>query len=525
MSATTMGAAAPPAGRSIPTRQFVGFMTMVLGMFMAILDIQIVSASISEIQAGLSASPDEASWVQTSYLIAEIVMIPLSGFLSRLLSTRVLFTISASGFTIFSLVCAMATNLPMMIAARAMQGFLGGAMIPTVFATAFLLFTGAQRTRTSVLIGLTATLAPTIGPTLGGLLTESFSWHWLFLINVPIGAIIAVVVWNTLDIDRGDRRLLSRFDWWGLLAMAAFLGCLEYVMEEGPRWDWLDDPTIAACAAVGAVAAVVFFWRAFTRQDPIVELRAYGNANFAIGSLYAFLVGIGLYGAVYLIPLFLGRIRGYNSLQIGETMFITGLAMFIAAPLVGRLSRSLDPRILLAFGMGTTAVAMWLTSRLTAQSSFSELWLPLSLRGFGTMFAMVPVNGIALGTLPPAMIKNASGLYNLMRNLGGAVGLAMINTLVISQSAAHRQHLSEAVTWARPGVTETIEGMSAALSARLGEASDLAALRQVAGMVTREALILAYNDVLVVIALLFALAVPLAFFVKPPRPGAGGGAH
>jgi DHA2 family multidrug resistance protein len=519
-----MAAGASPATiGGVPTRQFFGFMAMVLGMFMAILDIQIVSASISDIQAGLSASPDEASWVQTSYLIAEIVMIPLSGFLSRLLSTRVLFTISAAGFTIFSLLCAMATSLPMMIAARAMQGFLGGAMIPTVFATAFLLFSGPRRSSISVLIGLTATLAPTIGPTLGGLLTESFSWHWLFLINVPVGIFIALVVWNTLDIDRGDRRLLGRFDWWGLISMAVFLGSLEYVMEEGPRWDWLDDPTILAFAMACVIAAAVFFWRAFTRPEPIVELRAYGNLNFAFGSLFAFLIGIGLYGAVYLIPLFLGRIRGYNSLQIGETMFVTGLAMFLAAPIVGRLSRVLDLRILLAFGMAVTALAMWLTSRLTAQSSFEELWLPLSLRGIGTMFAMVPVNQLALGTLPPAMLKNASGLYNLMRNLGGAVGLAMINTLVIDRSAAHRLHLSEATNWARPGVTDTVDGVSAALSGRLGEASDLAALQRVAGMITREALILSYNDVLVVIAMLFALAVPLVFFVKPPRASDGGG--
>jgi DHA2 family multidrug resistance protein len=529
MSATANPAAIPAASQGgvagVSTKHFLGFMTMVLGMFMAILDIQIVSASITDIQAGLAASPDEASWVQTSYLIAEIVMIPLSGFLSRLLSTRVLFTISAAGFTIFSLACATATSLPMMIVARAMQGFLGGAMIPTVFATAFLLFKGPKRGSVSVLIGLTATLAPTIGPTLGGLLTESFSWHWLFLINVPIGAFIAVVIWSTMDIDRGDKSLLGRFDWTGLVAMAVFLGSMEYVMEEGPRWDWLDDPTIATFAAACAVSGIVFFWRAFTRKEPIVELRAYANANFAFGSVFAFLVGIGLYGAVYLVPLFLGRIRGYNSLQIGETMFVTGLAMFLAAPVVGRLSRVLDPRILLAFGMGTTGLAMWMTSQLTAQSSFGELWLPLSLRGVGTMFAMVPVNQVALGTLPPAMIKNASGLYNLMRNLGGAVGLAMINTLVIDRSAAHRLHLSEATNWARPGVSQAVDGIASAMSGRLGEAADHAALARVSAMITREALILSYNDVLVVIAVLFALAVPLVLFVKLPKPGAGGAAH
>ena len=222
-------------------------MAMVLGMFMAILDIQIVCASISDIQAGLAASPDEASWVQTSYLIAEIVMIPLSGWLSRLLSTRVLFVASALGFTLFSLACAGASSLGEMVVFRAAQGFIGGAMIPTVFATTFLLFPGEKRTQMSVLIGLTATMAPTIGPTLGGWLTEQYSWHWLFLINVPVGLVVAGAVWTCLDIDKPDWSLRRSFDLLGLLLMALFLGALEYVLEEGDRWDWFQDETIAWC--------------------------------------------------------------------------------------------------------------------------------------------------------------------------------------------------------------------------------------------------------------------------------------
>ncbi|MFL5256842.1 MAG: DHA2 family efflux MFS transporter permease subunit [Rhodopila sp.] len=305
-------------------RELVGFMAMVVGMFMAILDIQIVSASISEIQAGLAASPDEASWVQTSYLIAEIVMIPLSGFLSRLLSTRVLYTLSATGFTLFSLLCAFATTLSAMITFRALQGFIGGAMIPTVFATSFLLFSGPQRVRMSVLIGLTATMAPTIGPTLGGWLTERMSWHWLFLINVPVGATIALVVWACMDIDRPDRSLMRGFDWISLAALAGFLGGVEYVMEEGPRWQWFEDDTVRNGAILSALCALLFFYRTLTRTHPLVELRAFGNRNFAVGSLSSFAIGVGLYSSVYLIPLFLGRVRGFNSLQIGETMFITG---------------------------------------------------------------------------------------------------------------------------------------------------------------------------------------------------------
>ncbi|PZW39267.1 DHA2 family multidrug resistance protein [Humitalea rosea] len=529
MSATTMPAAAAPAGPlvlGVPRRHFFGFMSMVLGMFMAILDIQIVSASISDIQAGLAASPDEASWVQTSYLIAEIVMIPLSGFLSRLLSTRLLFTISALGFTIFSFACAMATSLPEMIVFRALQGFLGGAMIPTVFASAFLMFKGDQRTRMSVLIGLTATLAPTIGPTLGGLLTETFSWHWLFLINVPVGLFIAWSVWTNVDIDQGDSRLFARFDWIGLGLMATFLGCLEYVMEEGPRWDWLQDSTVLSLAVICMISGALFFHRAFTRNEPIVELRAYGNRNFAIGALFAFLVGVGLYGSVYLIPLYLGRIRGYNSLQIGETMFITGVGMFMAAPIVGRLARSVDLRLIMAVGLLANGLAIWMTAQLTTQSSFTELWIPLGLRGVATLTIMVPVNQVALGTLPPQMLKNASGLFNLMRNLGGAVGLALINTLVIDRSAGHRQHLAESAGWARSGATHWLDTMTSALTPRLGSVqAESAALRKLSDVVTQQALILSYNDVLILMAGLFFAAAPLVLLLKTPRPGGGGGGH
>ncbi|MFC7607487.1 DHA2 family efflux MFS transporter permease subunit [Teichococcus aestuarii] len=306
-----------------------------------------------------------------------------------------------------------------------------------------------------VIIGLTATLAPTIGPTLGGWLTQAFSWHWLFLINVPIGAAIALVVWNTVYIDRPDPSLLARFDWWGLLFMALFLGSLEYVMEEGPRWDWLADEMVRNLAFLCAVSGVLFFWRALSREEPIVDLRAFTNRNFTLGCILSFTMGIGLYGAVYLIPLFLGRVRGYNSMQIGEVMFITGLCMFLAAPVVGRLLARFDPRIPLAAGLVLFFWSLHQTAQLTAQSAFPELAFPLGLRGVAMMLCMAPINQMALGTIPPAALKGASGLYNLMRNLGGAVGLAAINTLATDRSYLHRLHLSEQVNWAREGCSPT----------------------------------------------------------------------
>lgn len=506
-------------------RQWFGFMAMVLGMFMAILDIQIVSASISDIQAGLAASPDEASWVQTSYLIAEIVMIPLSGWLSRLLSTRVLFVASALGFTLFSLACAWAGNLSEMVIFRAAQGFIGGAMIPTVFATTFLLFSAEKRTQMSVVIGLTATLAPTIGPTLGGWLTDQYSWHWLFLINVPVGLFVAAAVWTCLDIDKPDWSLRRNFDGFGLLLMALFLGALEYVLEEGDRWDWFQDETIAWCGVISAVAAVLFFWRMLTRPNPLVELRAFANANFAFGSLFSFVLGIGLYGSVYLVPLFLGRVRGYDSLQIGETMFVTGAAMFLSAPIAGQLARVMDLRVMLAIGLAMFGGGLWWMADLTVDSAFWELFGPQALRGASMMFVMLPVNQIALGRLPPAALKNASGLYNLMRNLGGAFGLAGINTAATARLAVHTLHLDEQVTWSRPAAMQAIGNMTQMLTAAKAGDGHLAALKQVAMMVQQQALTLTYNDVLMLMAGCFFLALPLTLFLAKPAVGAGAEAH
>ena len=498
-------------------RHWVGFMSMVVGMFMAILDIQIVSASIADIQAGLAASPDEASWVQTSYLVAEIVMIPLSGFLSRALSTRVLFVASALGFTLFSALCASAHSLPEMILWRALQGFIGGAMIPTVFASSFLMFPGARRVQIQVLISLTATLAPTIGPTFGGWLTSAFSWHWVFLINVPVGLAAAASVWAFIDIDRPDPGLLRRFDFPGLALMAAFLGSLEYVLEEGNRNDWFEDNTISGFALLSAVSALLFFHRMLTRPEPLVDLRPLGNRNFALGCCFGAVIGVGLYGAVYIVPLFLGQVRQFDAFEIGKAMFATGVTMFFTGPIAGRISARVDLRRMIAFGLFCFGTSCWWLAHLTSLSGIWEIMAAQSLRGFSLMFLFLPVNQLSLGTLPPAALKNASGLFNLMRNLGGAIGIAVLGTLATRRAVVHTEHLHEQLTWGRPAATAGLAHLTQLLSAAKENAAPLAALRRLALLVQREALTLAYNDVLLAMAACFFLAIPLTFLLRRPR--------
>src|ERR1700681_3580950 len=341
----------PAASERIAPRRLFAFLIMMFGMFMSILDIQVVSASLTDIQAGLSASSSEVSWVQTSYLIAEVIAIPLSGFLSRALGTRLLFAISASGFTIASFLCGLASSIEQMILWRAIQGFLGAGMIPTVFASAYTVFPRSKFHIVAPIIGLVATLAPTVGPTVGGYITDVMSWHWLFFINIVPGIGITIGVLALVDFDEPNFELLDRFDWFGLIVMAGFLGSLEYVLEEGPQYEWLQDTSVEVFCALCAVSAIAFFYRVLTVEEPIVDIRAFADRNFGIGCLISFCVGIGLYGLTYMYPRYLAEVRGYSALMIGETMFVSGITMFLTAPIVGRLMVKVDMRYIIAAGL------------------------------------------------------------------------------------------------------------------------------------------------------------------------------
>ncbi|MFO1047472.1 MAG: DHA2 family efflux MFS transporter permease subunit [Geminicoccaceae bacterium] len=502
-------------------RRLVTFIFMVFGMFMAILDIQIVSASLAEIQAGLSASADEISWVQTSYLIAEVIMIPLSGMLSRVLSTRWMFAISAAGFTVMSLLCATATSIEQMIVYRALQGFIGGGMIPTVFASAYIIFRGRQALISPV-IGLVATLAPTIGPTVGGYLTDLFSWHWIFLINVGPGIVVTAAAWLMIDFDEPDFALFSHFDWAGLAFMALMLGSLEYVLEQGPGDDWFQDELISALAVTSVLSAGAFFWRVFAAKEPIVDLRAFSDRNFAVGCAFSLVMGVGLYGLTYLYPIYLARVRGYSPLMIGETMFVTGLCMFFAAPLAGRLVRALDPRVMLGVGFVGFAAGTWIVTGITKDWDFGELLWPQILRGISLMLCMVTINNIALGTLPPDRLKNASGLFNLTRNLGGAIGLALINTVLNQRMDLHLARLHEKVTWAGYAALDQLAGIQAGLD-RLGSDAGQAALEVLAAKVRTQALVMSFADVFLILTGLFLAMATATLLIHRPRAAVGGG--
>jgi MFS transporter, DHA2 family, multidrug resistance protein len=513
--AATAGAAPPVTASGLPPLpRFIGYMLMALGMFMAILDIQIVSASLREIQAGLSASADEIVWVQSAYLIAEVVMIPLSGFLGRALSTRWLFVISSAGFTLASVLCATATSIEQMVMYRALQGFLGGAMIPVTYATSFAIFGRARQVGVTVAVSMIVTLAPTVGPVLGGWITEYFSWQMLFLINVIPGLIITIGVAATMDIDKPNFALLRRIDVPGLLLMLAFLGSMEFVLEEGARKQWFEDPLIRNFTLLSIISAIGLFYRLATAAEPIVRLHAFANYNFAAGATMGAVLGVGLYGLTYVYPLYLSQVARLSSGQVGNIMSISGICMVLTAPLSGILARKIDPRLLVSIGFLTLGVSSWMTHGVTADWRFDQFLLPQILRGSGLMLCIVPMSALAFGTLPQPLLKDASGLFTLLRNLGGATGIAMINTILLWRTNFHWSRAVEHVNAARPEVQARLDELGAGMDI-YGDGAAMAT-KQLSLLVQREVTVMAFGDSFFIMAVLFLVAAIVPQFLRKP---------
>lgn len=508
----------------LSAKQFLAFLAMVVGMFMAVLDIQIVSSSLSVIAAGLSASTDELSWVQTSYLIAEVVIIPITGFTARLLSTRISYFTAALGFTIMSVCCALAQNIETMIFCRALQGFFGGAMIPTVFSTIFILFPVSKRSTITIIVGLVVTIAPTLGPTLGGYITDFLSWHFMFLINVIPGIFVCITVYLYADFDEPHYELLKNFDYLGIIFLVTTLGCLEYVLEEGSKKGWLEDTLIISLSIICAVGFILLIIRECTFINPILDLTAFLDKNFTFGCAYSFVIGIGLYGAVYILPLFLFTISGYNTVQIGFTMMVTGAAQFCSAPVAGKMmSAGVDLRIMLIFGLILFSYGCYLNSFLTLDAGYNEFFWPQCLRGFALMFCFIPTNNIALGGMSKTKVGNASGLYNLTRNLGGAVGLAMISTILANNTKIFNQYLNEHITSTSPAVLNQLEFLTRFLDGKVID-PEKASYFVLANSINREAFVYAINSIFGIISILFFVVMLLIPFTSNIR-GAGGDAH
>jgi MFS transporter, DHA2 family, multidrug resistance protein len=503
-------------------KSLLPFAVMCFGMFMALLDIQIVASSLQNIGGGLSAAQDEISWVQTAYLIAEIIVIPLSGWLTRVFSTRWLFTVSAAGFTATSMLCAFAWNIDSMILFRALQGLLGASMIPTVFTSSFYYFQGPRQVYSAAVIGTIASVAPALGPVIGGWITDTLNWHWLFYINVAPGLAITLLVPFLVDIDKPDLRLLKDADYPGIALMAVFLGTLEYMLEEGTRWNWFDDTTIKTCAYISGASGLMFVARSLTFERPMVDLRALTNRNFSVGCFLSFVTGIGVFATIYLTPLFLGYVRGFSPSQTGLAVFSTGVASLVSVPAYIFLAKKIDTRWLMMLGMATFGLSMWSYSFITHEWGADQLLIPQILRGLPQVFAVAPSVHLGLGSLPPERLKYASGLFNMMRNLGGAVGIAICGAILNSRTNFHFVEIASHLTPANGPMQRLLDNVAQRYGMLPGSSAEgqAAALKELWKLAYREASTLAYADAFRAIMLVFVVATLLVPLLRnvTPRP-------
>jgi DHA2 family multidrug resistance protein len=491
-----------------------GFTLMCLGMFMAILDIQVVATSLPTIQNALAISPDAMSWIQTAYLIAEVIAIPLTGWLTRVLTLRWLFVMATMIFTLASIGCAFSGNLASLVAFRVVQGFSGGTLIPAVFSAVFLLFPTRSHPIATTMAGIMAVLAPTVGPVVGGWITENYSWQWLFLINVVPG-VIAVTATPFL-LPRGRPRLshLARFDGISLAFMAISLASLVIGLKQAPQHGWLSSVCFGLFF-VSAAAAAVFAVRTLKAAHPVVDLSTLKVRPFAIGCALSFCLGVGLFGSVYLMPVFLAYVRHHDALEIGTIMLVTGAAQLAAAPIAGALESRLDPRWLSAAGFSLFAIGLAWSAFESRVADYDEMFWPQVLRGVAIMFCLLPPTRLALEALPQKQVPDASGLFNLMRNLGGAIGIALIDTILYGRTSGHADALRDRLIAGDATAAQAIGLDLQLFTHRPPDVSDATVEAYLRPMVERAAFALSTNEAWALLACAALLGLLLIPFAKP----------
>jgi len=505
--------------RTTPARiaTWFGFILMCLGMFMAILDIQVVATSLPAIQDALAISRDAMSWIQTAYLIAEIIAIPLTGWLTRVLTLRWLFAIAISLFTLASIGCAFSGSFPMLVSFRVLQGFAGGTLIPAVFSAVFLLFPIRLHPVATTMAGIMAVLAPTVGPVVGGWITETWSWHWLFLINVAPGVTAAAATPFLLPGAYPRFTDLARLDGYSLALMAIALATLEIALKEAPQYGWLS-PLCSILFLLCAAGATGFALRTLKAEHPVVELSTLKNRSFAIGCALSFCLGVGLFGSVYLMPVFLAYVRHHDAFEIGTIMLVTGVSQLVTAPIAGTLESRFDPRWLSAAGFGLFALGLGCSAFQSRLADFDEMFWPQVLRGVAIMFCLLPPTRLALGALTEAQVPDASGLFNLMRNLGGAIGIALIDTILYGRSGGHAADLRDRLIAGDVTAAQAIGLDPKLFTHRPPDVSDATVEAYVRPLVEKAAFALSTNEawaLLAIAALLGLFLVPLAG--RPPQ--------
>jgi DHA2 family multidrug resistance protein len=520
---------APATGAAVDLRTWIAVAAGMLGAFMAVLDIQITNSSLRDILGTLNATQEEGSWISTAYLCAEIVVIPMTALFARAFGVRRYMIGTTALFLVFSTLCGAAWNLESMIVFRMLQGFTGGALIPMAMTLVMTRLPASKRAVGMAIFGLTATLAPAMGPTLGGYLSELYGWPSIFYINwVPGVLLIAGMVYG-LDREPSQVRSLVNADWLGIGLMAMGLGCLTIFLEEGNSKDWFDSQFIVTFAALALIGILGWVTVAFTRQQSFVNLRLYGQRNFLVATVLSAVTGMGLYGSSYLLPLYLGQIAGYTPMQIGEVIAWVGLPQLIVMPFAAALSSKVDNRILCSFGLLLFGGSCLMNAFMDAHTGYDQLMFTQVVRAIGQPFVMLTLSNFAMNGIAPKDMPSASSLFNMTRNLGGSIGIAMLATSLTNREHFHSARLGESVsTYAAP-TQERIEQITQGLVASGIDPATAAnqALSVLDRIVRREAYVMAYNDSFWIVGMILVGCIAMVWLadkVKSPG-GAGGGGH
>lgn len=517
-----------PATPAISAKTWIAVVGATLGAFMAVLNIQIVNASLADIQGAIGAGIDDGGWISTSYLIAEIVVIPLSGWLAQVFSVRIYLLTNAVLFLLLSMACAFAKDLPQMIVLRAVQGFTGGVLIPMAFTLIITLLPKAKQPVGLALFALSATFAPAIGPTIGGYLTENWGWQFIFYVNLVPGAIMIGMLWFSLESKPMKLSLLGQGDWPGIITMAIGLSALQTVLEEGNKDDWFGSPFIVKLSVIAAVALSAFLWIELTAKKPLLNLRLLFRRNFGFGILANFLLGVALYGSVYVLPVYLSRIQGYNSEQIGMVLAWTGLPQLVLIPLVPRLMKRIDPRIMIGIGFALFAASNFMNIYMTNDYASDQLFWPNVVRAVGQALAFAPLSAVATAGIEAENAGSASALFNMMRNLGGAIGIAALQTLLTKREQYHSNVLMQSVSVFEQATRTRIEQLTQYFTNH-GVIDRVDAVHRayvaLGHIVQKQAFILAFSDTFYLLGAALVVALMAALLLKKPNHLESGGAH
>jgi MFS transporter, DHA2 family, multidrug resistance protein len=520
--------AARPVEDVVPLKTWIAVVGAALGAFLAILNIQIVSSSLADIQGAIGAGADEGGWITTAYLVAEIIVIPVSGWLARVFSVRRYLLVNTFAFLVMTVACAFTANLGQMIVVRALQGFAGGVLIPLAFSIIMTKLPPSKHAIGLSIYAISAIFAPSIGPVIGGWCNETFGWQAIFFVNLLPGAIMFAMLWFSLEAEPMQLDLLRRGDWLGVATIAVGLGSLETVLEEGEKDDWFGSTFIVRLAIVAAVSLVAFVVVQLNRKAPLLNLRLLARWNFGLGTVANFFFGFSMYGWLYVVPLYLARIQGYNAEQIGGVLIWIGLPQLALIPLIPRLMKRVDPRRLVIAGFVLFIVGSLLAANLSDNFSGPQFIGSSLVRAVAQAMMMTPLSAIAVAGIEREQAGSAAALYNMIRNLGGAIGIAVLQTFLSKREQFHSDVLTGQISVLGEATRARIDALAHRFMAHGVADSALAhheAAVTVGRLVRRQAYMLAYSDAVILQSALLGLALVLVLLLRKANASSAGEAH